>query len=69
MNAILIFPTGLSAELDQLRSEVDCHGHAIHLEAAAFAETRVVWVSQERDITRRMQTLRQRLTGLLKSLV
>lgn len=64
MNAILTFSTVLAAELQQLRSEVACHRAAIDLDAAAFEQSRSAWVSRETDLSRRMNTLRQRLALL-----
>lgn len=63
MNTI---PTFLTAELDQLRSTVAGHGHAIQREAAALEESRSEWASQDRDISHQMQSLQVRLAGLLK---
>ena len=65
MNAILHFPTNLAAELCQLRCEVASHSQAIAADAAAFEQSRAVWSSQESDITRRMNAMRQRLAALL----
>ncbi len=65
MNAILHFPTNLVVELQQLRAEVESHRQDIEVEATAFEQSRVVWVSQESDITRKMNALRQRLANLM----
>ncbi len=65
MNAILHFPPNLSAELLQLRCEVAAHRQAIETHAAALEQSRAVWASQESDVTRRMNALRQRLASLL----
>ena len=61
MNAILTFPTTLASELQQLRCEVECHGHAINAEVEAFEKSRTSWYTHESDLSRRMKVMRQRL--------
>ncbi len=65
MNAILTFPNALTAELTQLWCEVEFHQREVAVEAAAFEQSRSLMVARESDISRRMNTLRQRLAGLL----
>ncbi len=61
MNAIVNFSTALASELQQLKCEVECHRHAIHVEAEAFEKSRTEWVTHDSDVTRRMKAMRQRL--------
>ena len=65
MNAILLFPTTLATDLQQLRTEVESHRQAIEVASNAWEHSRAVWSSQESDITRRMNAMRQRLASLL----
>jgi hypothetical protein len=65
MNAILLFPTTLATELRQLRTEVESHRQAIEVASHAMEQSRAAWSSQESDITRRMNAMRQRLAALL----
>ena len=65
MNAILHYPTNLATDIQQMRSEVESHRQEIVAEAVAFEQTQAAWASQELDLTRRMDALRQRLASLL----
>gem|GEM_PF-2574501 len=65
MNAILLFPTKLAEELQQLRSDVESHRQAIEVDAMAFEQSRAAWGSQEQEMSRRMFAMRLRLANLL----
>lgn len=65
MNAILIFPSHLAAEFQQLRCEVACHRYEIEVAAMAHEQSLAEWNSKETDISRRMDGLRERLARLL----